>query len=304
MEINYLYEFIALANQKNFHAAANTLGISQPTLTNHIKKLESELKATLFDRDTRNIALNEFGETFYPYAVSLTEMYENAMLAVNAKRRTSNVVLTVAVEPQYEIGRILRYFSSYKEANPETTIEFTNASQTHAYNFLRSGRCDIAVIPQEKSERSEFNTILLREESAVALVHCRHPLADAPYVAIEDLVGQQLFIPPARLVLYRLLEAAYHEAGHELDPNCMGITELMGMLLTRQGQGVMIMSDYAAKKYADDSLRILEIRPGLKWDVNLLYANASFSAEGRKLIRHIQASLENEKNELAILQEA
>lgn len=294
MELNYLYEFITLANRKNFHAAANVLGISQPTLTNHIKKLESDLNATLFDRDTRNIDLNEFGETFYPYAVSLTEMYENAVLAINAKRRTSNTVLTVAIEPQYELGRILRFFSSYREAHPDTVIEFTNASQTHAYNFLRSGRCDIAILPQEENEKSEFNAIPLREEYAVALVHRQHPLANAGYVGIGDLVGQHLFIPPARLVLYRLLEAAYHEAGHELDPNCMGITELMGMLLTRQGQGVMIMSDYAAKKYADESLCILEIRPNLKWRVNLLYANASFSSAGKNLIQYIQSSLEEE----------
>ena len=303
MELNYLYEFITLANRKNFHAAADVLGISQPTLTNHIKKLESELNITLFDRDTRNIDLNEFGETFYPYAVSLTEMYENAVLAINAKRRSSNVVLTVAVEPQYEIGSILRFFSSYKEAHPDTIIEFTNASQAHAYNFLRSGRCDLAILPQEKTEKAEFNTIPLREEYAVALVHHQHPLAAAPYISVEDLVGQQLFIPPARLVLYRLLEAAYHEAGHELDPNCMGITELMGMLLTRQGQGVMIMSDYAAKKYVDDSLRILEIRPTLKWCVNLLYPNSSFSPEGKDLIRHIQSALADEGCSDAILQE-
>ena len=203
-------------------------------------------------------------------------------------------MLTVAIEPQYELGRILRFFSSYREAHPDTVIEFTNASQTHAYNFLRSGRCDIAILPQEENEKSEFNTIPLREEHAVALVHCQHPLANAGYVGIEDLVGQQLFIPPARLVLYRLLETAYLEAGHELDPNCMGITELMGMLLTRQGQGVMIMSDYAAKKYADDSLRILEIRPNLKWRVNLLYPNATFSPAGKNLIQYIQSSLEAE----------
>ena len=298
MELNYLYEFITLANRKNFHAAANVLGISQPTLTNHIKKLESDLNATLFDRDTRNIDLNEFGETFYPYAVSLTEMYENAVLAINAKRRTSNTVLTVAIEPQYELGRILCFFNSYREAHPDTVIEFTNASQTHAYNFLRSGRCDMAILPQEENEKNEFNTIPLREEYAVALVHHQHPLANAGYVGIGDLVGQRLFIPPARLVLYRLLETAYLEAGYELDPNCMGITELMGMLLTRQGQGVMIMSDYAAKKYADDSLRILEIRPNLKWCVNLLYTNSSFSSEGKNLIHYIQSSLKEESSHL------
>ena len=291
MELDYIYEFITLAKRKNFHAAADELGISQPTLTNHIKKLENELNITLFDRNTRNIELNEYGEAFFPYAVSLTEMYDNAVQAINAKRRASNVVLTVAIEPQYEIGNIIGLFSQYKAQHPDTVIEFTNASQAHAYSFLRSGRCDLAILPQAESEKAEFNTIPLREEHAVALVHRDHPLAGNTHIEISDLVGQRLFIPPARLVLYRMLEATYHNAGYELDPNCMGITELMGMLLTRQGQGVMIMSDYAAKKYADDSLCILEILPTLKWCVNLLLPHNSFSAEGKALIRFIQSAL-------------
>ena len=291
MELDYIYEFITLAKRKNFHAAADELGISQPTLTNHIKKLENELNITLFDRNTRNIELNEYGEAFFPYAVSLTEMYDNAVQAINAKRRASNVVLTVAIEPQYEIGNIIGLFSQYKAQHPDTVIEFTNASQAHAYSFLRSGRCDLAILPQAESEKAEFNTIPLREEHAVALVHRDHPLAGNTHIEISDLVGQRLFIPPARLVLYRMLEATYHNAGYELDPNCMGITELMGMLLTRQGQGVMIMSDYAAKKYADDSLCVLEILPTLKWCVNFLLPHNSFSAEGKALIRFIQSAL-------------
>jgi len=303
MELDYIYEFITLAKRKNFHAAADELGISQPTLTNHIKKLETELNITLFDRNTRNIELNEYGEAFFPYAVSLTEMYDNAVQAINAKRRASNVVLTVAIEPQYEIGNIIGLFSQYKAQHPDTVIEFTNASQSHAYSFLRSGRCDLAILPQAESEKAEYNTIPLREEHAVALVHRDHALAGSSYIEVSDLAGQQLFIPPARLVLYRMLEATYHNAGYELDPNCMGVTELMGMLLTRQGQGVMIMSDYAAKKFADNSLRIIEIRPKLKWYVNMLYTNVHFSQEGRNLLNHIQASLQNDRNILPGTQE-
>lgn len=291
MELDYIYEFITLAKYKNFHAAADELGISQPTLTNHIKKLESELNITLFDRNTRNIDLNEYGEAFYPYAVSLTEMYDNAIQAINAKRRASNVVLTVAIEPQYEIGNALQLFRDYSASHPDTIIEFANASNVNACNYLRSGRCDLAIMPQTSTDDREFNTITLREECAVALMHKDHPLASQSSIELEQLVKERLFIPPARLLLYKLLETACHDVGYELDPSCMGVTELMGMLLTQQGQGVMILSDYAAKKFADASLRIIDIRPKLKWYVNILYPNVYFSPEGKNLISYIQSAL-------------
>lgn len=54
MRLQYLREFVTLATYGNFHVAAEKLYISQPTLTNHIKSLESELGFTLFDRQQGN----------------------------------------------------------------------------------------------------------------------------------------------------------------------------------------------------------------------------------------------------------
>lgn len=296
MELNYFYEFLALAECKNFHVAAEKLGISQPSLTNHIKKLEAELGATLFDRNTRNMELNEYGHIFYPYAKNLTETYSDAGQAVKTMRRPSNTVISVAMEPHYIVGDLLRLFNRYKEDHPNTIIEFFNASEAATYNFLRSGRCDMAITPQLTLENPEFFSFTLREEHAVAVVRKDHPLALREALGIEDLVGEDLFIPPARLILYKLLVSAHRTAGFEMDACCMGITEDMGMLLTKQGLGIMIMSDYAAKKLADDTLCIIDIHPELKWYVNLLYANVHSSPEGKNLADYIRSALNARKN--------
>lgn len=54
MRTEFLREFATLANYGNFHAAAEKLFISQPTLSNHIKTLENELGFELFDRSRNN----------------------------------------------------------------------------------------------------------------------------------------------------------------------------------------------------------------------------------------------------------
>ncbi len=54
MRIEFLREFVTLANYGNFHVAAEKLFISQPTLSNHVKTLESELGFELFDRARGN----------------------------------------------------------------------------------------------------------------------------------------------------------------------------------------------------------------------------------------------------------
>lgn len=286
-------EFIVLAKHKNYHAAAGELGISQPTLTNHIKKMEEELGITLFNRSTRSMELSELGVIFYPYAIGLTEMLNNAAQAIQQKSGDAKLTLTMVIEPQYDIDSLLQIFTRYQTEHPHTVLEFINASGEHALSLLRSGRCDLAILPQATRRNTEFHTITLREEYAVALLHKDYPLADRDYLTVEDLIGEKLFIPPVRLVLYKLLESACRDAGFELDPSCMGVTELMGMVLVKQNLGVMVMSNYAANKYADESLRLVEIRPRLNWYVNLLYANIHYYPEAKNLLDYVRLSLED-----------
>lgn len=299
MELNYLYEFIVLAKHKNYHTASELLGISQPTLTNHIKRLETELEVTLFDRTTRNVELNDYGRIFYPYAESFTELYSNSIKAINARRHADKVVLTVAIEPQYMVGNLLRVFNSFKREHPNVVIKITNVPSSSVYSYLRTGRCDLVITPQYTRQDSEFNTLLIREEHAVAFVREDHPIALKKAVEISDLRDTNLFIPPTRLVLYKLLSSACRTAGFELNADCLGISELMGVMLAKQGLGIAIMPDYAAARLADDSLRVINIEPELKWYINLLYANISLLPEGKEFLDYVRESLIGDSEEPA-----
>ena len=53
MEISQLRYVLRVAEYKNFSRAARSLSVSQPTLTQQISKLETELGVMLFDRTTR-----------------------------------------------------------------------------------------------------------------------------------------------------------------------------------------------------------------------------------------------------------
>ena len=66
MDLNYIREFVVLANTCNYMEAAEQLFISQSALSRHIKNLEEELGVSLFDRSTRSVTLNAFGMLFLP----------------------------------------------------------------------------------------------------------------------------------------------------------------------------------------------------------------------------------------------
>jgi len=68
MELHQLRYFCAVADTRSFSRAAAQCHVAQPSLSQQILKLESELNVRLFDRLGRTIRLTSAGETFLPRA--------------------------------------------------------------------------------------------------------------------------------------------------------------------------------------------------------------------------------------------
>ena len=71
MDLKQLNYFVYVVDHMSFSKAAQKLHISQPSLSNAIKNLESELGFQLLERTTRNIRLTEAGEVLYDRALHL-----------------------------------------------------------------------------------------------------------------------------------------------------------------------------------------------------------------------------------------
>ena len=91
-EFTYIKE---VAKQKSFSKASKALGISQPALSNYIKKLEDRTGVLLFDRSISPIEITEFGKAYLEYAedvISATDRLNDVMSDLQdlKKRRNKN----------------------------------------------------------------------------------------------------------------------------------------------------------------------------------------------------------------------
>src|SRR5919108_3572453 len=68
VQVGQLRAFLAVAEQRHFTRAAKELGLAQPSVSAHVRRLESELSTELFHRMKGNVALTPAGETLLPYA--------------------------------------------------------------------------------------------------------------------------------------------------------------------------------------------------------------------------------------------
>lgn len=110
MYLNQVEAFVQVAKTKSFSQAARRLYISQPTVSAHIKALESELDAQLFIRSTKDVVLSEAGELFYQYAVQLLQDRDDAKAAIQMYNKKLNSVInlgTAELPVPYVIPQIL-----------------------------------------------------------------------------------------------------------------------------------------------------------------------------------------------------
>ena len=139
MDIEILEEFIALAESCSFQETADRLHISQSSLSKHLKKLEAELGAALFDRSTRSVSLNELGMAFLPHARRIAAEKAAALTELRKLSSAGQQTVTVAYAPVLSQYGLIETFSAFSAAHPELTLRTLENYQPVA--LLRSGSC-------------------------------------------------------------------------------------------------------------------------------------------------------------------
>ncbi len=83
MDFKQLEAFITVAKLRSFSKAANTIYLSQPTISSHISSLERELNIQLFDRTSKEVNLTPAGESFWQYANDIINTRNHAVMELS-----------------------------------------------------------------------------------------------------------------------------------------------------------------------------------------------------------------------------
>src|ERR1700755_1762636 len=79
MDLRQLRDFLAIAEGGSFLAGARKLAVAQPSLSQHVIRLESELGVQLLERSPRGISLTESGSLLVSHARAIIEATNNAV---------------------------------------------------------------------------------------------------------------------------------------------------------------------------------------------------------------------------------
>ena len=170
--INYeLYKvFYYVAKTKNITKASEILLISQPAITQTIKKLESELDATLFYRTSRGMELTNLGEELF-------QNIKNSIECLNNCKRLlvefdSKVVKTIRIGGGTTLLKhnALIGFKVFKEKYPNIKIEIIRGITSELLNKLRDNILDLVLfnMPVQMDENLDYTIIETTQDIFVA----------------------------------------------------------------------------------------------------------------------------------------
>lgn len=145
-----LRTFLAVARSLSFTQAAANLGLAQPTVSQHVRKLEQALGRPLFVRDTRSVTLTSDGEAMAGFARSILAANEQAVAYFTGSglsgRLRFGVTDDLALTP---VPRILRDF---RQLYPRIDLELTVSQSATLQRRVESGHLDIAFLKQAPGE--------------------------------------------------------------------------------------------------------------------------------------------------------
>jgi DNA-binding transcriptional LysR family regulator len=117
--------FQAVVAQGSFRAAADSLGLSPPYVSQMISDLEVRLGRQLLYRSTRKIALTEAGEAFLPHAAAIADAFQRGLDSMNGEGNALSGRLRVTAPTVASGPRFARVVAQFTQAHPDVALDIT-----------------------------------------------------------------------------------------------------------------------------------------------------------------------------------
>lgn len=270
MELQQVRYFLALSQELHFQRAAGRSNVSQPTLSQQIKKLEEELGVRLFERSSRRVRLTPAGERFLPHALSAWDSLQSA--ASQLKEQSGRVAGRLRVGAIPSLGPYLLpdlLIRLRKEA-PLLSLEVHEETTANVVRHLKEGSLDLGLLSLPIDDPATAGVPLAREPFDLA-VSKKHPLASRGRVKPSDLKGQRLLVLQEGHCFGEQVLEYCKLARQDPQVTFQGSSLSSVMKLTAAGEGVTLVPRLAADPQSNPGLRFVPFAaPGPSRELGVL----------------------------------
>jgi len=193
MELRQLKYFVSLAQSGTFSEAAERVHISQPALSQQIKKLEQELDALLIERMGKGVKLTEQGKHFLTEAMNVLDSVRSASESVNRDENSLHGSLRFGIIPTIAPYFLPSMMDRLRVDPDEVNIHIEEKQTDTLIQQLKMGEVDHLLLSPPIPEDGLLTEKIGREPFQLALAE-DDPLADRTSIALDEITEEPILI--------------------------------------------------------------------------------------------------------------
>ena len=155
--------FYVVAKNKHMTRASEELHISQPAISQSIKKLEDQLGGTLFLRSNKGMELTEEGKMFYEYVKGALELIGNAENEFTSFKDLSKGEIKVGCSTTLTKLILMDALENFHKDYPNININIVNGLTSNLINDLKLGKLDFVIFNESNVKENNLYLEKIKE---------------------------------------------------------------------------------------------------------------------------------------------
>lgn len=274
MNSQQLQCFLCVADKLNFTKAAEELYLSTPTVTHHIKNLETELNTQLFIRTSRMVKLTEAGTIFYSDARDIIAKMDIAEKRVQKIAAQNISFIRLGCSSNAELVSLENILHDMQVKYPQVYPQIIVKDYFTLKNLFNNRQLDIVLATREMIKDMQNCTFKkLKEVINYAIVSPKSALKNKDKIFFEDLEEECLITLHPKYVPFqygnKLQEKITLHSQSHLNISCEN--DQAGIVLAKSGYGAAILPGFCIPEPPNDLIALPILSVDCKMDYGIAY---------------------------------
>lgn len=197
MNVQQLKVFLEACSARTLQEAADKLGLKQPTVSFHIRKLEEELSLKLFHKHARSLYPTDTAADLLPYARRIVALMDDAHSMMNERRELGEGKLKLGASYTPATYFMPPHLAEFGKQQPRVRLQLIVKKADSVLVMLRNYEIDVAIVSLPLAPIDGLIVQPLIEDELKLLLSPEHPLAAKGELSEHDLPGQTFLLHEA-----------------------------------------------------------------------------------------------------------